>query len=234
MYKDYVNGLCQDVKKKDEIFMWIDMLETKLLYEHSQREVEQMLDYLILAKDAPTRLRKASIEQIKRLSDIWHERQTKKGHNIIETEQDVKVLIRWPKSGMTFVRLVGQSAYQREGALMSHCVASYYGQKDIKIYSLRDGNGMPHCTIEVRDNDVNQIKGKGNGSIHPKYVKYIIKILTKYFKLQVRDSEMNNLGYKYMEPEMIACLEDLFPGKTIPYLLFNGKKYIYLNGLRSL
>jgi hypothetical protein len=57
---------------------------------------------------------------------------------------------------------------------MSHCVASYYG-RDTVIYSLRDSNNNPHCTIE----DGNQIKGKGNGSVDPKYIDYVVKFLEK-------------------------------------------------------
>jgi hypothetical protein len=39
-----------------------------------------------------------------------------------------------------------------------------------------------------------QIKGKGNGDIHPKYIKYVVAFLEKTGQ-EVRESEMNHLGY---------------------------------------
>ena len=59
------------------------------------------------------------------------------------------------KDGFKFVLLKSESAYAREGKIMSHCAASYFGRNS-KIYSLRDENNNPHCTIE----EDNQIKGK--------------------------------------------------------------------------
>ena len=72
---------------------------------------------------------------------------------------------------------------------MSSCVASYYG-KDVKVYSLRDKFNNPHCTMEKDQ----QIKGKGNGDIDPKYVGYVVKFL-EISEMTVGENEMNHLGY---------------------------------------
>ena len=76
---------------------------------------------------------------------------------------------------------------------MRHCVASYHGN-NTEIYSLRDKNNMPHCTMEKDQ----QIKGKGNGSINPKYINYIIAFLEEV-GMSVGDNEMKNLGYLNVE-----------------------------------
>ena len=76
---------------------------------------------------------------------------------------------------------------------------------------------MPHCTME-KDK---QIKGKGNGDIHPKYVHYIVKFL-EHVGMSVSDSEMKHLGYVNVS-EAISCNpEIIFPG------LYNNK-YFYKN-----
>ena len=72
---------------------------------------------------------------------------------------------------------------------MRHCVASYYGNSAV-IYSLRDAENMPHCTMEKGS----QVKGKGNGSIHPKYVGYIVAFLEE-IGMTVGDNEIQDLGY---------------------------------------
>jgi hypothetical protein len=87
------------------------------------------------------------------------------------------------------VQLVSKESYEREGKLMSHCVSSYYGRES-KIYSLRDSKNLPHATIEHGQ----QIKGKGNWKIDPKYIDYIVKFLEKTW-MTVWENEMKNLGY---------------------------------------
>lgn len=116
----------------------------------------------------------------------------KKGKNIIELEGDVE-LIKDFRDGFRIVKLVGKTAYDREGFLMAHCVGSYFGSNK-EIYSLRDGKNMPHCTMEKDQ----QIKGKGNGSINPKYIKYVVAFLEE-IGMKVGDNEMKNLGYINVE-----------------------------------
>jgi len=107
-------------------------------------------------------------------------------------ESDIE-LIKDFGDGFKIIKLVGENAYKREGFLMRHCVGSYYGRR-VEIYSLRDKENMPHCTME-RDQ---QIKGRGNGSINPKYIKYIVAFLEE-MGMSVGDSEMKNLGYVNIE-----------------------------------
>ena len=107
------------------------------------------------------------------------------------------------------VKLKGKNAFEREGYLMRHCVSSYYG-KDTEVYSLRDKDNNPHATLEKDQ----QIKGKGNGSINPKYVKYIVEFLEE-IGMEVGDNEMKNLGYVNVEnvTEYKFKKKDLFRDK---------------------
>ena len=127
------------------------------------QEAEHVIDYMLSDK-APKRLEHATYEQMKNNTEKWNKTLIKKGKKVKETEDDVEVILDFG-DGFKFVKLVGKKSYEREGFLMRHCVASYFG-KDTEIYSLRDNENNPHCTIEK---DI-QIKGKGNGEIHPKYI----------------------------------------------------------------
>lgn len=216
--------------EKQEVKNWINTtLAAKLRKEGqlNQGEVEHILDYLNSDK-APARLSKMSYDQAKVASDKWMKTQIKKGNHIIETDADVKVILRSKTTGFKFVKLIGEAAFKREGFLMGHCVASYHDKRGSEVYSLRDAKNNPHCTIEVirENNIVQQIKGKGNGSIHPNYIKYVLKIL-KYFKMDVRDSEMQNLGYVYPSEEYNTFVESNFTG--VKYINWMGKKYMYKN-----
>lgn len=132
-----------------------------------QTEIEHILDYMASDK-RPKRISKMSYEQAKSNTDKWNKTLIKKGSAINEAPEDVETIKDFG-DGFKIVRLIGENAYKREGFLMRHCVADYYG-RDVEIYSLRDTNNNPHCTME-KDR---QIKGKGNGPIHPKYIGYIV------------------------------------------------------------
>ena len=158
--------------------------------QENQDEIEHILDYLI-SSDAPTRLKSMSYDEAKTNAEKWTKTQQKKGQHIIEKPEDTEVVLDF-KDGFKIVKLVGKAAYEREGYLMRHCVAIYYG-KNAEIYSLRDKDNMPHATMEKDQ----QIKGKGNVNIHLKYVEYVVKFL-EYTGMTVGDNEMKHLGYVNM------------------------------------
>lgn len=193
--------------------------------QENQTEIEHIIDYLN-SPQAPKRLRQMSYEAAKRNTEKWTKALEKKGAHIVETDEDVKVILRSKTTGFKFVKLIGENAFKREGFLMRHCSASYAHRTDTEVYSLRDAQNMPHCTIEVQrqNNQIHQIKGKGNGPIHPDYIKYVLKIL-KYFKMDVRSQEMENLGYYTLSKDLWAYIEKHF--KNVQYISFNNEKYIY-------
>ncbi len=213
--------------EKSEVKNWIGSNLSNYLKKNqeNQGEIEHILDYLN-SDAAPNRLRKMSYIQAKSNAEKWLKANSKKGRNIEETNEDVKIVKRW--KNMRLVKLIGENAFKREGFLMGHCVASYYGKSETSVYSLRDSKNMPHATLEVVENNsaVQQIKGKGNGAIHPKYIKYVINILEKVFKMPVRESEMTNLGYE-IPPEGYLDFMRKNNLKTLTYKM-NNKEFLYV------
>lgn len=190
----------------------------------SQGEAEHIIDYL-RSEQAPKKLRKASYKDMKRKAEEWLESQKKKGAGVVETEEDVKI-IRVFDNGYRFVQLVSKAAFQREGNLMGHCVGSYHGRDGCEIYSLRDNENVPHCTLELlRSNgSINQLKGKGNGPIHPKYISYVID-MCKELGMEIRESELKYLGYSQLSDIMWSIIDRTM--KPAKELSFNGKRYLF-------
>jgi hypothetical protein len=182
-YTNYAKHIGAD----EYLLKWVStVLKNELARESkTTEEVEHILDFLVQYKKKVQRM---SYKDAKRLSDAWMKTQIKKGNNIIELPTDIEVVLDF-KDGFKVVKLIGENAYKREGYLMSHCCAGYYG-RDVKVYSLRDKDNNPHATFEHGQ----QCKGKGNGDIHPKYIDYCIKFL-EYTGMTVGDSEMKHLGY---------------------------------------
>jgi len=85
--------------------------------------------------------------------------------------------------GMRWVRLLSPEALHKEGNVQDICLKDGRYDKDVLdgeslIYSLRDSENNPHCTIEIlRNNSVEQIKGYGDGKIESKYIPYVIQFL---------------------------------------------------------
>ena len=178
-------------------------------HEENQTEIEHILDYLY----STGKTFKVGYITIKEKADKWSKKLQQVVVKDIEKEGvDYKVLKKW-KNGFKVVKLISKESYQREGKLMSHCVADYYG-KDDEIYSLRDEKNLPHCTMSKSSE---QIKGKGNNGIIPKYIKYVVEFLEKV-GMEVRGSEMKNLGY--------VNIEDIEDKNAVFKPLFR-KKYFY-------
>jgi hypothetical protein len=185
------------------------------------QDIEHILDYLH-SDEAPRRINtRLSYKQAKEQSEAWTKALIKKAADVVETEDDVETV--YEEEGFRWVKLVGKNAFEREGNLMRHCVGNYFGKQDTTIYSLRDYKNNPHCTIEYRSS-VNQIKGKGNGSIHPKYVKYVLQFL-KYLDVPIGSHDLANLGYI----DLTDLNWELLEKHKIEhkYMMFNNKKYYY-------
>lgn len=226
-YVDYTQG--QNYKTK--VVNWVKVNLRNYLKKNSEDrgEIEHILDFLNSDK-APKRIKYMSYDEAKRGAEKWVKTLKKKGANIIETEEDVEVIKQW-KSGMRLVKLVGENAFKREGHLMSHCVGSYVDNTYSDIYSIRDHNNMPHVTMEVPKGatTMQQVKGKGNGSIHPKYIKYVLKSFKKLGIKDIREYEMTYLGYKKMDKDFSTFLYKYFKSDSIKTLTYNNVNYFYKN-----
>lgn len=223
MYLDYAKGL----NASSEVLSWVEKTLAAQLKKDTrpQGEVEHILDWAIRTNQQ--KMIRMSYAQAKAKAEAWTKAQQKRGRDIDETDKDVKVIKKF-KDGSKIVRLIGQSAYKREGFLMRHCVGSYYGT-DKEIYSYRDEKNNPHATFEVDKSggQVMQVKGKGNGSIHPKYVRPVVTFL-KHLGMEVREGEMQNLGYYQMGAEALKLAKE-FCGE-IPSIKLGGQRYVYAGG----
>lgn len=227
-YLDYVKAIDDG---DAEVCDWINtVLENQAKRGPlDQAEVEHILDYLV-SDAAPSRLRRMSYYQAKAAAEKWSKANQKHGRDIIETETDVEVIHPF-EDGSRIVRLLTKNAYQREGFLMSHCVGGYNpSSQDFHIYSYRDKKNIPHATFELRKNgnQIVQIKGKGNGSIHPRYIHPILAFLQKV-GVKVRSSEMGNLGYHHVPRENMDLIE-MIKGAREQLQDIMGEKYLYWSG----
>jgi hypothetical protein len=161
-------------------------------------EREHVIDYLT-SDAAPKRLRKMSYKQAKIAADKWSKAQQKKGADLVDTDEDIE-LVHDFFDGTKIVKLLTKKSYQREGFFMAHCLGGYDPDNQT-IYSYRDKDNKPHATFEVTGDGehISQIKGKGNGPIHPKYINPILSFLN-VIGIEVRPSEMKNLGYYHINP----------------------------------
>ena len=216
--------------RREEVAYWLNHNLHNFLRRGGHIEFQQaehIVDYL-LSSDAPTRLRSMAVEAASRKADEWNKTQQKRGRHIAETDADVEAMpVEGLRNGRILVRLVGKAAYLREGHCMGHCVASYYGRTESTIYSLRDAANNPHCTFEVTtgaNRQVQQIKGKGNGSIHPKYINDVLAVL-RHFDLQISPGDMTNLGYVAYSSQTMCLLAE--KGVQLRTLTYGGRQYVF-------
>lgn len=143
----------------------------------------------------------------KTLSDArkWHEITTEKTELRKRNEQMYQASLAGTKKvmnlsdGMEVVQLTTPEALDYETECMGHCAGKGGYDKEvvdgaIKIYSLRDADGLPHATFEVRVNnetqkeEVHQCKGKGDNIPVAKYLPYVQEFVKKKDFDIVRDA----------------------------------------------
>jgi hypothetical protein len=189
-------------------------------------ELEHILDFMV-SPAAPQRLQKMSYADAKRKAEEWSKANQKKGRNIVDGDEDIETIHDF-LDGTRIVRLKTKQALQREGFLMGHCVGGYTLSDWSHIYSYRDAKNMPHATFEVNkrgDGEFVQIKGKGNGAIHPRYIHPILAFL-KEVGMDVRPQDMVNLGYHHIDKEHHAFLKRI-EGAWKQTVMIGGEAYAY-------
>lgn len=124
-----------------------------------------------------SKLQRISVPQALEHAEKWMAKLNKNNDNIQDLE-GIEDVYKFP-NGYKVVKLSSQDSYKKEGACMGHCVASYFTRADSSIYSLRDEDNQPHCTMELYlpDKEICQIKGKGNKGVVKKYHKYVKEFL---------------------------------------------------------
>ena len=192
----------------------------------TESELEHVLDYLN-SSAAPKRLLKMSVVDAKRLAAAWSKSNQKKGKGFKDTDTDIEVVHDF-NNGTRIVRLKSKAALQREGRLMAHCVGGYdVTNTECLIYSYRDEKNMPHATFEVRKagREIVQIKGKGNGPIHPKYIHVILSFLST-IGMTIRPNDMKNLGYYVVADEHLVFIKSLL-GSEKQVTVIHGINYAH-------
>lgn len=191
-----------------EVIGWINISLRKVVEKSTApvSDYEHIIDFLS-SDAAPKRLQKMSFVDAKRKAKEWSEKNQKKGKNLIDSDDDIETIHDF-LNGTKIVKLKTKKACQREGFLMSHCVGGYTPSENVHIYSYRDKKNMPHATFEVQknNNEVVQIKGKGNGPIHPKYIHPILAFL-KSIGMEIRPNDMQNLGYHHIDKTHLEFLQ---------------------------
>lgn len=132
----------------------------------------------------------------------------------------VETVMGFP-SGNKIVKLLDQSSKDWEGFWMKHCVSSYSEHEG--IYSLRDSFNKPHCTIEIKNNKVIQIKGKANSSVKQKYIDEIFEFISNQ-RLDVLLDQFNNIGFVYYSKELKRVMESHFTGFQI--IIYNNRELL--------
>lgn len=219
----YANGM----NANEEVIGWINSVYKNYSRTNpTSHEIEHIIDFLV-SPSAPPRLRKMSYVDAKRKAVEWSKALQKKGKDIVDVDEDIETIHDF-LDGTKIVRLKTKKAFQREGFLMSHCVGGYSpDDKNCLIYSYRDKSNMPHATFEVRkeDESINQIKGKGNGPIHPKYIHPILAFL-KSIGMEIRPNDMKNLGYHHIHSDSVSYLR-LSDKASSQLTMINGEAYAH-------
>ncbi len=222
---EYAKGLGASA----EVLDWCDTVLRAYVKKHNPtvEEREHIIDYLI-SDAAPKRLRRMSYAQAKASAQAWSEAHQKKGLGLVDTAGDIEDVFD-VGDGTKIVRLLSKKAYEREGALMRHCLGGCT-VGNTSIYSLRDASNNPHVTFEITkgEESVQQVKGKGNGLIHPRYIDATLKFL-KHVGVTVRSSEMANLGYLHVSHEAQIVMSNFVDqtGKGPQYSHIGGEAYIF-------
>jgi hypothetical protein len=211
-----------------EVMAWLRTTGAKALKSPAQTvsSIEHILDFLV-SPAAPTRLQKMSIADAERKAAEWSKANQKKGRDLVDSAEDIETIHDFG-DGTKIVRLKTKKAFQREGFFMSHCAGGYNPDNaNCHIYSYRDKDNEPHATFEVQkqNNEIIQIKGKGNGPIHPKYIHPILAFL-KTIGMEVRPNDMVNLGYHHIHKDHTEFLKRI-PGAWEQVAEINGEIYAF-------
>lgn len=185
----------------EQIEKWKDTVLKNYLKKNgedsiSKSQIEHILDWMNSA-DASlylNRLQRISVPQALGHAEKWVEKLNNRAE-ISDSNEGIEIVHTFP-NGYQIVKIINQEAYAREGKIMGHCVASYFGKKDIDIFSLRDDKNQPHCTFELRSDfgkkSIEQIKGKGNKEVVEKYRPYVIDFL-KNSKVEIDEINPHEL-----------------------------------------
>ncbi|MBE6456210.1 MAG: hypothetical protein E7014_07195 [Alphaproteobacteria bacterium] len=161
-------------------------------YVEAKLQIAQQADnhrrsaFRIQANYLKTNNNYATFEQVLNATEKWHKElaQTSKKRPIEilnESLKGVEVVFEIDDN-LTLYRLKTPEALDFESEQMGHCIGKgsydiYVQNGMIEIYSIRDKNGNPHVTFEVRNGKMHQCKGKQNKMPKFKYIPAVQKVI---------------------------------------------------------
>jgi hypothetical protein len=244
-------AVASNIDTKQELPAWLqkaldanDELVSLSLDDALYNRIAPVLDYIenLVAQKPDVKLNSVGFDVAEARSIKWHADLAKKVVTI-KDEDGASVVTTYP-DGYTWRYVVGKLALNREGDLMGHCVGSYHSvaiRGGVSIFSLRDGDNEPHVTIEVvrASNSIQQIKGKANQEVLPKYLPYVLDFLKSRNWDYVRFD-----GARSIQPDYLSWLADKqvawFENSTyrlvpdVQYPTFNGERRltVFSNGAK--
>lgn len=137
----------------------------------------------------------------------------------------------WDDGNFNVVKVISAQSLSREGAIMKHCVGGYgYAEQVAKgttqIYSVRNNENKPLCTMDISKGRVNQVKGWANDKTPPEIHGVIYKFITNYLGMsldKVNKYDLAKFGYEeinlegsshYLKVEEAREIRKLLPLKT--------------------
>jgi len=211
---------------REDVFWWLENVGKKNIKNGKIiiSDLEHIIDWFC-SDASPRRLQKMSLQTAIDSAKKWSDANIKKGRGLIDASDDIETFLSFDDKSK-IVLLKTTKAFKREGTLMGHCLGGYSMRHGFEIYSLRDEKNNPHATFEVNKSgkEIIQIKGKGNGEIHPKYIHRVLTFLEK-IGIKVRKEEMKNLGYYYAHQKHIEVIKKCL-GKNEKLVEVNGDFYV--------
>lgn len=190
----------------ESIQKWIDSNYKNYLKKNPPLEphiYDHIMDWMKSPEAASylPRLDRVAVPTAIDLSNKWTVFLNKKNEKNLKKIQDLSgvELIYKFSNDYSVVKLQSDDSFKREGVLMGHCVGSYSSRDDVQIYSLRDQNNEPHCTIEFNPytKSIDQIKGKANLEVVPKYHKYVAEFLNQFHFESAYSYDLKNIASIY-------------------------------------
>ncbi|AMD59389.1 hypothetical protein AWN88_14035 [Agrobacterium tumefaciens] len=123
-------------------------------------------------------------------------------------------------AGHTLVQLLSRAALRKEGLLMHHCIGrgtydDLLGDPDVGFFSVRNLDGKPLATLEVRDGYVRQFRGPANGEPTDSVKDLIAPAIHAFGWQDWRDRPRPTQEQDY-GPEAAVIHRDLPPGRRRP------------------
>ena len=177
--------------------------------ENTKQKPKIRYDYLKTTNEYNT------FEQALSAAQEWHE---KLAENLAKKQNAQQILsesligaefVMNLPNNMTAYRLTTPEALDFESEYMGHCVGNGGYDANVKnstmqIYSIRDERGEPHATFEVRNNTIQQCKGKQNKAPVAKYMPAIQEFIkSKKFEL---GGDTKNTGLVEQDGEYYSIL----------------------------